>query len=324
MRAALFRAFGNIDQLQVEDIPSPVPEKGQVVVSVKAAGVAYPDVLIAQDKYQNKPELPYSPGGEVSGIVKLVGEGVTRFKPGDAVIARPGSNGCREEVVVPQGVVWPMPAGLDFNVAAGFGSNYFTSYYALRDRGQLKPGETLLVLGASGGVGLAAVDIGKMMGARVIACASSDEKLDICRQAGADELVNYEKEDLRDAIKRLTDGKGVDMVYDPVGDKYAEPAVRGMAWNGRYLVIGFAAGAIPKIALNLVLLKGCAIVGVLAGAHGMRDPKHYRSIIGELLELIHAGKLHPLISATYPLKRTADALNAMLKRQAVGKVVVTI
>lgn len=324
MRAALYKTFGNIDALQVEDIPSPVPDKGQVVVSVKAAGVAYPDVLIALDKYQNKPVLPYSPGGEVSGIVKVVGEGVTRFKPGDAVIARPGGNGCREEVAVPQGVVWPMPAGLDFNVAAGFGSNYFTSYYALRDRGQLKAGETLLVLGASGGVGLAAVDIGKMMGARVIACASTDEKLEVCRKAGADELVNYDKEDLREAIKRLTDGKGVDMVYDPVGDKYAEPAVRGMAWNGRYLVIGFAAGAIPKIPLNLVLLKGCSLVGVLAGAHAMRDPKHYRSIIGELLELVAAGKLHPLISATYPLKRTADALNAMANRKVVGKVVVTL
>lgn len=324
MRAALYRAFGNIDDLQVEDIPSPVPGKGQVVVSVRAAGVAYPDVLMALDKYQHKPELPWSPGGEVAGIVKLVGEGVTRFKPGDAVIARPGSNGCREEVVVPQGVVWPMPAGLDFNVAAGFGSNYFTSYYALRDRGQLKAGETLLVLGASGGVGLAAVDLGKMMGARVIACASTDDKLAVCRKAGADELVNYEKEDLREAIKRLTDGKGVDMVYDPVGDKYAEPAVRGMAWNGRYLVIGFAAGAIPKIPLNLVLLKGCSLVGVLAGAHARLDPKHYRSIIGELLELIAAGKLHPLISATYPLKRAADALNAMANRQAVGKVVVTL
>ena len=324
MRAALYKAFGDIDALQVEDIPSPVPDKGQVVVSVKAAGVAYPDVLIALDKYQNKPALPYSPGGEVAGIVKLVGEGVTRFKPGDAVIARPGGNGCREEVVVPQGVVWPMPAGLDFNVAAGFGSNYFTSYYALRDRGQLKAGETLLVMGASGGVGLAAVDIGKMMGARVIACASTDEKLEVCRKAGADELVNYDKEDLREAIKRLTGGKGVDMVYDPVGDKYAEPAVRGMAWNGRYLVIGFAAGAIPKIPLNLVLLKGCSLVGVLAGAHAMRDPKHYRSIIGELLDLIAAGKLHPLISATYPLKRTADALNAMLHRKVVGKAVVTL
>jgi len=229
MRAALYDQFGPIENMRIADLPSPHPGKGQVVVRVKAAGVSFPDVLTIQKKYQVIPDLPFSPGGEVSGVVTAVGEGVTQFKAGDAVFGG-ARNACREEVVAEAARLWPMPPGLDPLVAAGFGMNYATSWYALKYRGELKGGETLLVLGASGGVGLAAVDIGKRLGARVIACASTAEKLAACRQAGADELINYTTEDLREAVKRITGGRGIDVCYDPVGDKYAEPMVRSMAF----------------------------------------------------------------------------------------------
>ncbi len=321
MRAALCKQLGSIESIVVEEVASPSVNKGEVVVSVKAVGIAFPDVLLVQGKYQIKFDPPFSPGFEFSGIVKAVGEGVDAFKPGDAVMGR-GYQCCREEVAVDAKQLWKIPASMDFGVAAGFGMNYGTTYHALKDRGQLKAGETLLVLGASGGVGIAAVELGKLMGAKVIACASTQEKLDTCKRVGADELINYETQDLRAEIKRITGGKGVDVCYDPVGDKFADPCVRSMAWGGRYLVIGFAAGEIPKIPLNLALLKGCALVGVFWGDFARREPELAYRNTEELIRLIAAGKLKPFISATYPLERTGQALADLLTRKVQGKVVV--
>jgi NADPH:quinone reductase len=324
MKAVLCRAWGPPRDLVVEDVPSPVPGRGQVLVAVRAAGVNFPDVLIVQNKYQLKPELPFSPGNEIAGVVKRVGDGVRGFMPGDPVIALIGWGGFAEEVVIDEAKLAPMPAGVDYTVAASFGVTYATAYHALKDRARLAPGETLLVLGAAGGVGLAAVEIGKLMGARVIAAASSEAKLAVCRERGADALVDYEKEGLRDAIRALTDGKGVDVVYDPVGGRYAEPAVRGMAWKGRYLVIGFAAGDIPKIPLNLVLLKGSALVGVYWGDFTRREPEASAANFRELTGWLRAGKIRPLVSAVYPLERAADALEDLMNRQVRGKAVLVV
>lgn len=323
MRAMLCRQLGSPDVLKMEEIPSPVPKAGEVLLEVKACGVSFPDVLMVQGKYQIKPELPFSPGIEVAGIIKAVGDQVSGFKPGDAVFGR-AMNGFAEELVTTPDFLWHLPAGVDFNVAAGFSMNYGTSWYGLKYRAQMKPGETLLVLGASGGVGLAAVELGKLIGARVIACASSEEKLAICRREGANDTINYESEDLREAIKRLTGDRGVDVVYDPVGDKFADPAVRSLAWGGRYLVVGFAAGQIPKVALNLPLLKGGAIVGVWWGGLMKADPDMARRLTQELVELIAAGKIRPHVSAVYPLARAADALRDLMSRKATGKIVVNM
>ncbi len=246
MKAILCKTHGLPDTLVLEELPSPIPGPKQVVITVKACGVNFPDTLIIQNLYQFKPELPFSPGGEVAGVVKAVGEGVKHLKPGDTVIALTGWGGFAEEVLTDAAKVFPVPPLFDFKVAATFAYAYGTSYHALKDRAQLQPGETLLVLGAAGGVGLAAVQLGKQMGARVIAAASTAEKLAVCRQSGADELVNYSEPDWREQIKALTGGNGVDVVYDAVGDRYAEPALRSMAWKGRYLVVGFAAGISRK------------------------------------------------------------------------------
>lgn len=323
MRAVLCKEFGPPESLVIEEVASPQPKAGEVLVSVKAAGVSFPDVLLLQNKYQYTPVLPFSPGSELSGIVKSVGEGVAAFKPGDAVAGK-ARGGCAEEVLVPGNRLWHLPSGVDFNVAAGFSGNYSTSYMALRNRAQMQPGETLLVLGASGGVGLAAVDLGKMMGARVIACASSADKLAVCRQYGADELVNYDNEDLHAAAMRLTRGKGVDVIYDPVGDKYAEPAVRSMGWNGRYLIVGFAAGAVPKISFMLPFEKRCALMGVYSGGFAQNDPQGAYDLVSDVVALLAAGKIHPHISAVYPMAKTAEALRALMTRQVVGKVVVSM
>src|SRR6266853_3068432 len=269
MKAVLCKDWGPPDALVVEDIPSPAPGKGQLLVSVKASGVNFPDVLLIQNKYQFKPELPFSPGSEIAGVVKQAGEGVHGFMPGDRVMAHIRSGGYAEEVVVDEALVTPVPAGLELTVAASFGVVYATAFHALKDRGRIQAGETLLVLGAAGGVGLAAVELGKLFGARVIACASSDEKLETCRRFGAEVTINYEREDLREALKNL--GVAADIALDPVGGKYSEPAVRAMAWKGRYLVVGFASGEIPKIPLTLALLKGCSIVGVFWGEFARRE-----------------------------------------------------
>jgi NADPH2:quinone reductase len=321
MKAVLCKDWGPPDTLVVEDVPSPKPGKGQLLVSVKASGVNFPDVLLIQNKYQFKPELPFSPGSEIAGVVRQVGEGVHGFMPGDRVMAHIRSGGYAEEVVVDEAHVAPVPAGLDFTVAASFGLVYATAYHALKDRAGIQSGETLLVLGAAGGVGLAAVELGKLFGARVVACASSDEKLETCRRFGAEVTINYEREDLREALKNL--GGAVDIVVDPVGGKYSEPAVRAMAWKGRYLVVGFASGQIPKIPLNLVLLKGCSIVGVFWGEFARRERDLNAANLRELTTWLRAKKIKPLVSANYPLERAADALKDMMNRKVQGKVVLT-
>ncbi len=323
MKAVLCKELGLPDKLVVEEVPSPKAGKGEVVLSVKACGVNFPDTLIIQGKYQFKPELPFSPGGEVAGVIKEVGEGVTAVKPGDRVIAFNTWGGFAEEMVVEADRTIPMPDAMDFVPASAFVLTYGTSYHALKDRARLAAGETLLVLGASGGVGIAAVQLGKLMGARVIAAASSDQKLQVCKDNGADELINYGEEDLRTRIKALTAGRGVDVIYDPVGGPYSEPALRDMAWNGRFLVVGFAAGDIPKVPLNLTLLKGCSIVGVFWGAFTRKEPDNNRRNNEELMQLFVDGKVKPHIHATYPLEQAAQALNEVMYKRVSGKVVLT-
>ena len=324
MKAVLCKAFGPPESLVVEETPSPIAGPGEVVVSVKAAGVNFPDVLIIQNKYQVKPPLPFSPGSEVAGVVKSVGEGVARVKAGDEVFAFTTYGGFAEEVKTDGSRLLPIPAGMSFTSAAAFGLTYATSDHALRDRGELKAGETLLVLGAAGGVGLAAIEIGKALGARVIACASTDDKLAVCREHGADATINYASEDLRDRIKALTDGRGADVVYDPVGGAYTELALRSIAWRGRLLVVGFAAGDIPRIPLNLTLLKGCSIVGVYWGEFTRREPARFADAMRQLGDWYAAGALRPHVSATFPLDRASEALALMADRKVKGKVVVTM
>jgi NADPH2:quinone reductase len=323
MKAVLCKELGPPEKLVVEEVPSLKAGKGQVVVAVKAAGVNLPDTLIIQGTYQFKPELPFSPGGEVAGVIKEVGEGVTGWKPGDRVIAGSIWGGFAQEMTVEADRLLRMPERTDYVSGSAFLLTFGTSYYALKDRARLKAGETLLVLGASGGVGIAAIQLGKVMGARVIAAASSDAKLAVCRQNGADELIDYASEDLRSRIKAVTGGKGIDVVYDPVGGPYSEAALRDMAWNGRFLVVGFAAGEIPKIPLNLALLKGCSIVGVFWGAFTRNEAENNRRNNEELLRLFAAGKVKPHIHATFPLERAAEALNEVLYRRVSGKVVLT-
>jgi NADPH2:quinone reductase len=325
MRALLCKEHGLPDRLElVDDWPAPQAEKGQVVIGIRAAGLNFPDVLIIQGKYQFQPEMPFVPGGECAGEVIAVGEGVDRYKVGDKVIAMTGHGCFCEQIAVDQHAVMPMPEGLDFTQAAGVAMTYFTSYHALKQRAKLKEGETLLVLGAAGGVGSTAVELGKMMGAKVIAAASSEEKLALCRELGADETINYSEQDLKGAIKELTGGKGVDVVYDPVGGDYAEPALRGMGWNGRYLVVGFAAGDIPEVPLNLALLKGCSIVGVFWGRFIGEEPTVHLQNIKDLWGLFAEGRLKPAINDVFALEDYAEAYDVMIGRRARGKVILTI
>jgi NADPH2:quinone reductase len=322
MRALLCTQFGPPDLLELRDIPSPTPDRGQVVVSVKAASVNFPDVLIIENKYQFKPLLPFSPGSELAGIVKEVGADVTHVKPGDRVMAFTVYGAFAEEIVLDGFRVLHMPEGMDFSTAAAVLLTYGTMDHALRDRGALKANETVLVLGAGGGIGIASIEIAKALGARVIACASSAEKLAVCREHGADEVIDYANEDLRERIKALTDGRGVDVAVDPVGGGFTEPALRSMAWRGRLLVIGFAAGDIPRIPLNLVLLKGCAVVGVFWGDFLRREPWAFMESVDQLGTWFRAGKLKPHISATFPLERAAEAMKVMADRKSIGKIVV--
>lgn len=324
MKAVLCKSYGPPENLVIEDIEPLKPGPDQVVVGVKACGVNFPDTLIIEGKYQFKPELPFSPGGEVAGVVKALGEGVEHIRLGERVIAFTGWGGFAEEVLADAKALIPIPDQMDFATASAFVMVYGTSHYALRDRAKIQPGERLLVLGAAGGVGLAAVELGKAMGAQVIAAASSDEKLAICREHGADEGINYTSEDLKERLKTLTAGKGVDVIYDPVGGPYSEIALRNMAWEGRHLVIGFAAGEIPRIPLNLTLLKGCSIVGVFWGSFTSRDPHRNQEHLHELISWYLEGKIRPRISATYPLERVADALNDMLTRKITGKAVLLV
>jgi NADPH2:quinone reductase len=321
MKAVLCKQHGLPETLIVEDVASPVPGPKQVLISVKACGVNFPDTLIIQNLYQFKPALPFSPGGELAGVVKAVGEGIKHLQVGQPVLAFTGWGGFAEEVLADAKQIVPLPPGLDYAVAAAFMMTYGTSYHGLHDRAQIQPGETLLVLGAAGGVGLAAIELGKKMGARVIAAASTAEKLAVCREHGADELVNYETEDLKERIKALTEGRGVDVIYDPVGGKYAEPALRSMAWKGRYLVVGFAAGEIPKIPLNLALLKGCAILGVFWGDFATREPQANMANGMQLFQWLMQGELKPHVSQKYPLEKAGEALRALMERRVTGKIV---
>jgi len=323
MKAVLCKQYGPPESLTFEELPSPRPGPGEVLVSVKAASVNFPDVLIIQNRYQFKPPLPFSPGSELSGVVKAVGEGVAGFKPGDKVIAFTTYGAFAEEVKTEASRLVPMPQGMDYPQAAAFLLTYATSDHALRDRGALRAGETLLVLGAAGGVGLAAIEIGKALGARVIACASSADKLAVCREHGADAAINYASEDLRERIKALTDGRGVDAVYDPVGGPYSEPAFRSLAWRGRLLVVGFAAGDIPKLPLNLALLKGASLVGVFWGDFARREPQQFAESVRQLGRWYAEGKLRPHVSQILPLARAAEALQLMAARKVKGKIVLT-
>ena len=324
MQAVLCRQFGPPESLVLEEVPSPRAGAGEVVVSIKAASVNFPDVLIIQNKYQFKPPLPFSPGSELAGVVKEVGPGVTQVKPGDRVIAFTTFGAFAEEVKTEAARLLPLPEGMSFEEGASFILTYGTTDHALRDRAQMQPGESLLVLGAAGGVGVAAIEIGKAMGARVIACASSDEKLAVCRQHGADDAINYASEDLRERIKALTGGRGVDVIYDAVGGPYTEPAFRSIAWRGRHLVIGFAAGDIPKLPLNLALLKGAAVVGVFWGDFTRREPQAFAESARQLGRWYREGRLKPHVSATFPLARAAEAMNLLASRKAKGKVVIRI
>jgi NADPH2:quinone reductase len=322
MKALLCRAWGEPETLVLEDVPTPTPGKGQLVVSVRACGVNFPDALIVQGKYQVKPEFPFSPGAECAGVVKEVGEGVNAFKPGDAVIAFPGHGGYAEEVRVDADKVVPMPPGLEVKVAGSFVITYATTHHALKDVARLRQGETMLVLGAAGGTGLSAVELGSLAGAQVIAAASSEDKLATCKRAGAAHLINYEKGDLREALRAITGAKGVDVVYDPVGGRHAETALRNTGWQGRYLVIGFAAGDIPRVPLNLALLMERKILGVYWGEWSRRNPEANRANVMELAGWMLSGRLKPYISATYPLERAAQALRDLIERRVQGKAVI--
>ena len=323
MKAIVCEKFGPPASLAYKEIPTPTPKEKEVVVQVKACSLNFPDTLIIQGKYQFKPALPFTPGSDIAGEVSAVGKEVKNLKVGDEVIGFVPHGGFAEYVVAPAKNIFPKPPKMDAPIAASFLMAYGTSYHALKDRAKLKEGETLVVLGASGGVGLAAVELGKQMRARVIACASTEEKLALCLEHGADETINYTSENLKEQIKLLTQGKGADVIYDPVGDAYAEPALRTLAWEGRYLVVGFAGGEIPKIPLNLPLLKGCQIVGVFWGSFAMQFPHKNLQNTMELMQWYSEGKLNPHIHKIFPLHETHKAMEEMEARKVRGKIVVT-
>lgn len=322
MRAILCKDHGPPEDLVIEDIETAEPGDHDLVVGVKATALNFFDTLIIENKYQYKPELPFSPGAEVAGEVLQIGAAVTEFNIGDRVMGYLGYGGCREVVIRPAAKFTAMADGLEFTKAAGLTVTYGTTLHALQDRAQLSDGDVLVVLGAAGGTGQAAIEIGRIMGARVIACASSDEKLEFCRALGADEIINYATENLKDRIKELTGGKGADVVYDPVGGQLAEQAVRALAWEGKFLVVGFASGEIPRIPLNLVLLKGCQLVGVFWGSFTERSPDLFRAQLGQLMTWCAEGRLKPHIHKVYPLEKTAEALGALARREVKGKVII--
>jgi NADPH2:quinone reductase len=322
MRALICESYGPIAQLRVLDVATPEPAAGEVRIRVESAAVNFPDALIVQGLYQVKPALPFSPGAELAGVVEAVGEGVRHLKAGQRVISFCGHGAFAEQAIVNARQVMPLPEGMDMDTGAALVLTYGTSLHALKEVGRLQAGETLLVLGAAGGVGLAAIEIAKQMGARVIAAASSQDKLDLCRTVGADECVNYSTEDLRKRVDALTEGQGVQMVYDPVGGDYTEPALRATAWRGRYLVVGFAAGAIPKVPLNLALLKERAILGVFWGDAVRRDPATHLANMQQLALWFAEGRIRPVISERVGLAGARDAIQRMASRQVKGKVVV--
>jgi NADPH2:quinone reductase len=324
MRALLCKEYGPLERLTVEDVPSPALKAGQVLISVQAASVNYPDALIVQGKYQSRPPLPFVPGAECAGTVRAVGEGVKHLQVGAAALAFPGRGAFAEEVAVDANAVLALEPGVDPVKAAPLPMVYGTAYHALSDRAQLQSAETLLVLGAGGGVGLAAVELGKILGAKVIAAASTREKLDAAASRGADHVIDYSSEDLRTRLKEITGDKGVDVVCDPVGGAYTEPALRSTGWRGRYLVVGFAAGDIPRIALNLPLLKGSALVGVFWGEFMKREPWQAAAQLTQLVKWLREERLRPLVTSTYALENAREALAAVFERRATGKLLITI
>ena len=322
MKAYVCREFGPVESHKVEEIEDPRAEAGQVVVDVKAAGVSFPDVLIVQGKYQFQPPFPFSPGGEIAGVISEIGEGVVDWKVGDRVIAMTGNGGIAEKVVAFEMTLMPLPETMDFKDGAAFPLNYGTTYHALKQRGQLQAGETLLVTGAGGGVGTTAIEIGKAMGARVIAAASTDEKLEIAKNLGADEVINYSDGELKEKVKALTDGLGADVIYDPIGGDIFMQCMRCINWKGRVLVIGFASGPIPEVPTNLALLKGCSIVGVFWGRFTGAEPEENSQNFDELFALHAKGKLKPQITKSYSLDDAAEAISSLENRKATGKVVI--
>ena len=324
MKAVLCKAFGPPESLVLEDVAEPVVGSDDVLVDVRAAALNFPDVLMIAGKYQMRPPFPFSPGAEVAGTVAATGANVSGFAPGDRVFGGVGHGGFAERVLLPGGRVFTMPEAMSFAQASGISLAYGTSYYALKDRAALQPGENLLVLGAGGGVGIAAVQLGKALGARVIAAASSAEKLDAARASGADETIDYSEGKLKDNVKALTDGKGADVIYDPVGGDLFDQCMRCINWYGRVLVIGFAAGAIPKVPINLILLKSCQVVGVFYCAWSMRSPQRHDRNFREILELFDRGSIDPLVGRCYPLEQYARALRDLSERRAIGKVVLTV
>lgn len=322
MKALLCSEYGPPQNLVVQDVPAPHAGPGQVVIDVKASALNFPDALMVQGLYQVKPPLPFSPGAELAGLIKEIGDGVRGLKAGDRVIAFPGFGGFAEECVVAAERIMPLPDNMDFASGAALVLTYGTSLHALQDCGRLQQGETLLVLGAAGGVGAAAIEIGKAMGAHVIAAASSADKLDLCRQLGADETINYATEDLRKRTLDLTDGKGVDVVYDPVGGDFTESALRATAWHGRLLIVGFAAGAIPKIPLNLALLKERSLVGVYWGDSVRHNPGGHVSNMKQLMAWFAQGQIKPVVSEQLPLAKAPDAIARLMERKVKGKVVI--
>lgn len=323
MKALVCEAFGPYASHKVKDVPSPEVKKGQIKVDVRAAGVNFPDILIVEGKYQLKPPFPFTPGSECAGIVSELGEGVKGFEVGDRVFFGAMQGAFAEQMTAAAPLVFKIPDGMSFEQASAINLVYGTSYHALKDRAQLKAGETVFVMGAAGGVGLAAVELAKAMGATVIAGASTDEKCAVAKEHGADMVVNYSKDDIKETVRKLSGG-GVDVVYDPIGDKYAEPAFRAMAWEGRYLVVGFAAGDIPRLPLNLTLLKSGDVRGVFWGAWIQRNPAAHRQNTAEFLQWFAEGKINPRISGSYPLEDFVKAYDEIAERRAMGKVVLTM
>ncbi len=322
MKAIICNEFGLPSTLTHQEISNPSPQKGELLIAVKACSVNFPDTLIIQGKYQFKPQFPFSPGSDIAGIVEGVGEGVQGFKTGDEVVGFIPYGGFAEKAIVPARDCFPKPKGMSMVHASAFLLAYGTSYHALKDRAKLQEGETVLVLGASGGVGITAVELSKLMGAKVIAAASTKEKLALCKEFGADEVINYTEENLKERVKELTNGKGVDVIYDPVGGSFSEQALRAIAWKGRHLVIGFANGEIPKIPLNLALLKGASIVGVFWGAFAQKEPRKSLENIQQLLIWFAKGNIKPHIDATYSLEEAPQALEDMMNRKVKGKIVI--
>ncbi|MAW44034.1 MAG: NADPH:quinone oxidoreductase family protein [Pseudomonadales bacterium] len=324
MKAVLCEAFGPAENLALAEVASPELKPGHVIVDIQSCALNFPDVLMVEGKYQSLPPFPFTPGGEFAGTVSQVAPDVSQWQVGDGVFAACGHGAMAEQISVAASALRAKPQGMSFAKASGISTTYGTSYYALKQRADLQPGETLLVLGAAGGVGLAAVELGKAMGARVIAAASSPEKLEVARQAGADDLIDYSDGELKEKVKALTEGRGADVIYDPVGGPLFDQCMRCINWNGRVLVVGFVGGDIPKVPTNLVLLKNCQVVGVFYGAFSARFPADNEQNFAELIEMFAVGKLHAVVGAEYPLTDYVEALNCLSQRRAVGKIVVNI